>query len=270
MFLDVNVLGFRCRDQVEALRAGLTTTPSPSSSISEGLDMFPESPQMHHHLPAAHYQMQQLSPGDFRPRASSNASSIGRLSPIPAVPESELQEPQWSPRSYHVAPGSAKGFGGGQQQADCFNPDNLLDLAENMKIRESGYMAPPSRKSSDAKLGHAKSADGFSSLYGSLVFANSLMEMPMHDNPDFPTPECSKSSKENSPKVSSSDKETAFINDLSSMPLMNPLPALQVNNTFCISAIYVYSKELNRMLHVSTPSSDRTWLVVAFAARWRC
>lgn len=44
---------------------------SPSSSVSEGLDVFPESP-LHNF---------QLSP-DFRPRASSNASSCGRLSPI--------------------------------------------------------------------------------------------------------------------------------------------------------------------------------------------
>lgn len=50
---------------------------SPCSSVSEGLDLFSNSP-LHGF---------QLSPGDgFRPRASSNASSCGgRLSPIPAA-----------------------------------------------------------------------------------------------------------------------------------------------------------------------------------------
>lgn len=70
----------RVKKKVEALRNGLDATPSPSSSISESLDLFPESP-LHGF---------QLSP-DFRPRASSNASSCGRLSPIPAV------EPDWTP-----------------------------------------------------------------------------------------------------------------------------------------------------------------------------
>lgn len=200
--------------------------------------MFPESPQMHHHMPTSHYQIQQLSPGDFRPRASSNASSIGRLSPIPAASESEMQEPAWSPRPYHMA-GAAKAF-------DCF-PDNLLDLAENMKIRETGcYTRKP-----DAKFGHetahAKPApDGTFSLYNSLVFPNSLMEIPMQDGADFPTPECSKSSKENSPKVAS-DKETGFINDLSSMPLMNPLPALQV-------LFYPLHTSLDGEIGIPTPS----------------
>lgn len=62
-------------------------TPSPSSSVSEGLDMFPDSP-LHSNTGF------QLSP-DFRPRASSNASSCGRLSPIP------FSESEWnSPTSY--------------------------------------------------------------------------------------------------------------------------------------------------------------------------
>uniref|UniRef100_T1PAT3 Forkhead box protein O n=1 Tax=Musca domestica TaxID=7370 RepID=T1PAT3_MUSDO len=70
----------RAKKRVEALRqAGVTgindNTPSPSSSISEGLDHFPESP-LHSGFP--------ISP-DFRQRASSNASSCGRLSPRPRV-----------------------------------------------------------------------------------------------------------------------------------------------------------------------------------------
>uniref|UniRef100_A0A182NCD4 Fork-head domain-containing protein n=1 Tax=Anopheles dirus TaxID=7168 RepID=A0A182NCD4_9DIPT len=77
----------RAKKRVEAIRQqaalGLATniplndaTPSPSSSVSEGLDLFPESP-----LHSANFQ---LSP-DFRQRASSNASSCGRLSPIQSI-----------------------------------------------------------------------------------------------------------------------------------------------------------------------------------------
>ncbi|KAJ1521620.1 hypothetical protein ONE63_003267 [Megalurothrips usitatus] len=70
----------RVKKKVEAMRNCLGATdasPSPCSSVSEGLDMFPESP--------LHSGSFQLSPQDFRPRASSSASSCGRLSPIPAV-----------------------------------------------------------------------------------------------------------------------------------------------------------------------------------------
>lgn len=79
----------RVKKKVEALRNG--ATPSPSSSVhSEGQDLFPESPPLHHGF--------QLSP-DFRPRASSNASSCGgRLSPIPAV-ESDMHESEMPPLS---------------------------------------------------------------------------------------------------------------------------------------------------------------------------
>ncbi|XP_063704582.1 forkhead box protein O isoform X2 [Culicoides brevitarsis] len=77
----------RAKKRVEAIRnaqaLGLANTnvmndatPSPSSSVSEGLDLFPDSP--------LHSGSFQLSP-DFRQRASSNASSVGRLSPIPAL-----------------------------------------------------------------------------------------------------------------------------------------------------------------------------------------
>ena len=76
----------RVKKKVEQLRNGLISehhTPSPSSSVSEGLDIFPDSP-LHHGF--------NLSP-DFRPRASSNASSCGRLSPIPAV-ENDMHDNQ--------------------------------------------------------------------------------------------------------------------------------------------------------------------------------
>lgn len=63
----------RVKKVVEAIRNGLhpENTPSPSSSISENSDMIPVSP----------LRGFQFSP-DFRARASSNASSTGRLSPI--------------------------------------------------------------------------------------------------------------------------------------------------------------------------------------------
>lgn len=81
----------RVKKQVENLKnsgltgmTGLNETPSPSSSISEGVDFFPSSPPISGGF--------QLSP-DFRQRASSNASSCGRLSPIPSVVD---LEPSWS------------------------------------------------------------------------------------------------------------------------------------------------------------------------------
>lgn len=78
----------RVKKKVEALRNS-GATPSPSSSVSEGQDLFPESP-VHHGF--------QLSP-DFRPRASSNASSCGgRLSPIPAV-ETDMNDSDMPPLS---------------------------------------------------------------------------------------------------------------------------------------------------------------------------
>nr|CAD7462120.1 unnamed protein product [Timema tahoe] len=105
----------RVKKKVDALRNGLIpgpdTTPSPSSSLSEGLDLFPESP-----LHAA--TGFQLSP-DFRPRASSNASSCSRLSPIPAIMGAE---PDWSSPPY--TPG--------------YGPEQLAgNLAENMKIHQT-------------------------------------------------------------------------------------------------------------------------------------
>ncbi|CAH0729394.1 unnamed protein product, partial [Brenthis ino] len=75
----------RVKKKPDALRNGVTAdaTPSPSSSISESLDIFPDSP-IHSSF--------QLSP-DFRQRASSNASSCSRLSPIPSLIPTE---PEWA------------------------------------------------------------------------------------------------------------------------------------------------------------------------------
>ncbi|XP_034952403.1 forkhead box protein O [Chelonus insularis] len=109
----------RVKKKVEALRNGglqADATSSPSSSISEGLDLFPDSPL---HATSSF----QLSP-DFRPRASSNASSVGRLSPIPAI----LGEPDWTP-SY----------------VSSYSPEQLAgNLAETMKLESYQMYQTPS------------------------------------------------------------------------------------------------------------------------------
>lgn len=128
----------RVKKKVEALRNGLDATPSPSSSVSEGLDMFPESP-IHHNY--------QLSP-DFRPRASSNASSCGRLSPIPAV-ETDMhdsQVPPLSPINWNSECNNTGSVYGPTGAMDHYGTDQLVDsLAENMKLGTTGdptYISP--------------------------------------------------------------------------------------------------------------------------------
>lgn len=99
----------RVRKKIEALKNGglqADTTTSPSNSVNEGLDLFPDSPLQS----GSGFQ---LSP-DFRPRASSNASSCGRLSPITAIP----RKPEWTP-TYTLS----------------YSPEQLAgSLAETMKL----------------------------------------------------------------------------------------------------------------------------------------
>uniref|UniRef100_A0A8D8Y7D2 Forkhead box protein O n=1 Tax=Cacopsylla melanoneura TaxID=428564 RepID=A0A8D8Y7D2_9HEMI len=99
----------RVKKKVEALRNGVT--PSPSSSVSESLDIFPEDSPIHF----------QLSP-DYRQRASSNASSCGRLSPIPS------QEREWLPYTHPYL--------GAEQLAGS--------LEQTMKLGDPAYMSYPS------------------------------------------------------------------------------------------------------------------------------
>ncbi|XP_074028904.1 forkhead box, sub-group O isoform X1 [Leptinotarsa decemlineata] len=109
----------RAKKKVENIRNGLPdTTPSPSSSVSEGLDLFPESP--------IHSGGFQLSP-DFRPRASSNTSSCGRLSPIPSVGV----EPDWgNPGQY-----SSSNFSPEMVSTGNYSPDQLAgNLQQGMKL----------------------------------------------------------------------------------------------------------------------------------------
>ncbi|KAL1460074.1 hypothetical protein WDU94_012013 [Cyamophila willieti] len=99
----------RVKKKVEALRNGVT--PSPSSSVSESLDLFPEDSPIHF----------QLSP-DYRQRASSNASSCGRLSPIPS------QEREWLPYTHPYL--------GAEQLAGS--------LEQTMKLGDPAYLSYPS------------------------------------------------------------------------------------------------------------------------------
>ncbi|XP_015789420.1 forkhead box protein O [Tetranychus urticae] len=119
----------RVKKKVEALRNGtiLDDKPSPGSSVSEGLDMFPESP-LHHGF--------QLSP-DFRPRASSNASSCGRLSPI--IIESDLHDdhdnPSLSPISSWNSDLRLYNTNDGQDTIT----EKLVEMANTMKLGGPSY-----------------------------------------------------------------------------------------------------------------------------------
>ncbi|KAI1294798.1 Forkhead box protein O [Halotydeus destructor] len=87
----------RVKKKIEALRANGNTLPesntSPSSSLSEGLDTFTDSPHGHH------VSSFNLSPDTFRPRTTSNASSCGRLSPISSAIEADMHDNQVPPMS---------------------------------------------------------------------------------------------------------------------------------------------------------------------------
>ncbi|XP_076317408.1 forkhead box protein O-like [Tachypleus tridentatus] len=108
----------RVKKKVEALRNELEVgSGCPTAAVSEERDSFPESPT---HLGF------QLSPG-FRPRASSNASSCGRLSPIPAV-ETDVHDSQTS--SLSPIPWSS--------DLDIFvAPSNNLDRCETDQLGNS-------------------------------------------------------------------------------------------------------------------------------------
>ncbi|KPJ05621.1 Forkhead box protein O [Papilio xuthus] len=123
----------RVKKKTEALRNGATAdaTPSPSSSLSESLDMYPESP-----LPSSGFQ---LSP-EYRQRASSNASSCGRQSPRPSLQPSE---PDWVTDSYNPADLCSSDFTAGDfastsdfPQIDYAQEEQLAgSLADSMKLQ---------------------------------------------------------------------------------------------------------------------------------------
>lgn len=121
----------RVKKKLEVLRNGLDTTPPPSSSLNENLDIYPDSPHTH----AVHPAYSHLSPQDYRPRASSNASSCGgRLSPIPAI---ESVEPDM--HDTQVPPMSPLGSWGGEYwphhphpHAHPHHHDRYTDLVDTM------------------------------------------------------------------------------------------------------------------------------------------
>ncbi|XP_042206925.1 forkhead box protein O-like [Homarus americanus] len=131
----------RVKKKLEALRNGLDTTPSPSSSLSESLDLYPDSPHTH----PVHPAFSQLSPQDYRPRASSNASSCGRLSPIPAI-ESDMHDSQVPPMSPGI------GGWGGEYWPHHAHPhphphdryaDQLVDsMGEGLKLGPDSWGGP--------------------------------------------------------------------------------------------------------------------------------
>lgn len=104
----------RVKKKVEAMRAALENG-SPSSTTEDYLD----SPLSF-----------QLSP-DFRPRASSNASSCGRLSPIPASIEPDLHDNQ-VPRMSPIHWGQELDTSGGYSDVP-YDPI-ISSLVDGMKI----------------------------------------------------------------------------------------------------------------------------------------
>lgn len=112
----------RVKKKIEALKNGLNvdhTTPSPSSSVSEGLDTFPESP-LHHSF--------QMSP-EFRANASSNANSCGHntLPGLDILPESPLRHSfQLSPEFRPRASSNASSCGGNTLPGLDIFPDSPL------------------------------------------------------------------------------------------------------------------------------------------------
>jgi len=117
----------RIKKKLEAMRNGLALdTPSPASSLSEGLDLFPESP----HVPSTF----SLSPSDFRNRANSNASSCaGRLSPIlgEVVDIHDSSVPPMSNWEYNYPYGSPT-------LVDRFGTDQLaVGVANTLKLHEN-------------------------------------------------------------------------------------------------------------------------------------
>ncbi|KAL1512876.1 hypothetical protein ABEB36_002388 [Hypothenemus hampei] len=163
----------RVKKKVEMMRNGTLPDqpPSPSSSVSESLDLFPESPTIHSSggfqispetRPRAYSNPSvysgggfQLSP-DFRPRTSSQSSA--RLSPIPSVGiETEwgsglsFSNPDMINNGSTTTTGGNGGGGGGgggtggnggnNGSGGSYSPDQLAgNLEQRMKLEPSQYI----------------------------------------------------------------------------------------------------------------------------------
>jgi len=142
----------RVKKKIEQLKNGLNvdqTSPSPSSSVSEGLDMFPDSP-LHHTF--------QLSP-EFRPRASSNASSCGRLSPIPAVENDmhDSQVPPLSPLTGWNSDMSRLYTSNLSDVSDQYSTEQLVEMANTMKLGGNNAFLAVNKTSPTGQLSPAGS-----------------------------------------------------------------------------------------------------------------
>ncbi|GFR80317.1 forkhead box O protein [Elysia marginata] len=145
----------RVRKKVEALRAmengGVVGTLSPGGS-----DDYLDS----------------LSFGDFRPRASSNASSCGRLSPIHAAAEPDLhdnQVPPMSPipwgREVSNSPTIYQGDGSYSELIDSLDVGMKLSSQEIVTGLSDPYLSASSGQQSSFLGVDSSSADGVNSQY---------------------------------------------------------------------------------------------------------
>ena len=215
--------------------------------------MFPESPQLlhsiaHSHGPHSHYQLQQLSPSDFRPRTASNASSLGRLSPIPAVPESEVADGPWSPQDYPSRVFSQQQQSG-SNAGDRFNPDQLVEnIAESMKIRENGFPSSSSiaanggginsqqhsSSSSSSSSSTTPSSNGYSLCHPPNYGASSYSSQhSQQQHQEFRSPTSSSSAgrtASNGLMTSQQQQQRILSNDLSQAPPPYSIASLQVRN----------------------------------------
>ncbi|XP_076308428.1 uncharacterized protein LOC143223831 [Tachypleus tridentatus] len=108
----------RAKKSVDVLKSGLELTSSPNSSFSERLDTFPESPI---------HKAFHLSP-DFRPSASSNVSSYGRLSPVQTIntdmQDTRVSTPPWG--SCMSTSSDSKTYGLPSDRLDRYRADQLV------------------------------------------------------------------------------------------------------------------------------------------------
>jgi forkhead box protein O3 len=156
----------RVKKKIEQLKNGLNvdqTSPSPSSSVSEGLDMFPESP-LHHSF--------QLSP-EFRPRASSNASSCGRLSPIPAV-DNDMHDSQVPPLSPLAGWNADIGrlYSSNMNEVDQYSTEQLVEMANTMKLGTNNAFLGVNKTSPSGQLSPATSHVTLNNSYNLSSFAS--------------------------------------------------------------------------------------------------
>ena len=127
-----------------------------SFSISEGLDNFDESP-----LPFSEEVTDFSQSPEFRARTSSNASSCGRLSPIPPALES-------------VSPLSPLNQWSELNLSEAYT-DRLVEMANTMKLgTSSNSTAGTSSRGSSGSSGYLSAGGGYNSTTGFLTHNHPL------------------------------------------------------------------------------------------------